>query len=70
MARKRFAIITFDSDRVEQLNWQAEGNGFAWIIWRALAGWTYPKERGIINITVMDQLPPKPHDRLDKRQAK
>lgn len=59
MARKRFAIITFDPDRIEQLNWQAEGNSFAWAIWRGLAGWIYPKERGIINITLMDQLPAK-----------
>ena len=43
MARKRFAIITYDPDKVEKL-WQGEGNSLAWIIWRGLCGWTYPKE--------------------------
>ena len=69
MPRKRFAIITFDPDKVDQLSWQGEGNSFEWIIWRRLAGWTYPKERGIINITVMDQLPAKDHPEFDKRPA-
>ena len=67
MSRKRFAIIIFDPDKVNQLSWQGEGKSFAWIIWRGLAGWTYPKERGIINITVMDQLPVKDHPEFDKR---
>ncbi|WP_353207748.1 hypothetical protein [Sphingorhabdus sp.] len=61
MQRKRFAIITFDPDRIEKLSWQGEGNSLAWIVWRRLCGWTYPKERGIINITLMDQLPAKPY---------
>ena len=65
MARKRFAIITYDPDKVEKLSWQGEGNSLAWIIWRGLCGWTYPKERGIINITLMDQLPAKPHPTED-----
>lgn len=69
MARKRFAIITFDPDRVEKLSWQGEGNSFAWIVWRGLAGWTYPKERGIINITLMDQLPAKEHP-IEQRREK
>ena len=69
MARKRFAIITFDPDRIDQLSWQGEGNSFAWIIWRGLAGYTYPKERGIINITLMDQLPAKPHPVIDRRES-
>ncbi len=59
MHRKRFAIITFDPDRIEKLSWQGEGNSLAWIVWRGLCGWTYPKERGIINITLIDQLPAK-----------
>lgn len=67
MARKRFAIITFDPDRIDKLSWQGEGNSFAWIIWRGLAGYTYPKERGVINITLMDQLPAKPHPVIDRR---
>ena len=54
MGRKRFAIITFDPDRVAKLSWQGEGHSLAWIVWRGLCGWTYPKERGIINITLMD----------------
>ena len=65
MPRKRFAIITFDPDRVEKLSWQGEGHSLAWIIWRGLCGWTYPKERGIINITLMDQLPARPHPSED-----
>ena len=65
MARKRFAIITYDPDKVEKLSWQGEGNSLAWIVWRGLCGWTYPKERGIINITLMDQLPAKPHPSED-----
>ena len=68
MGRKRFAIITFDPDKIDKLSWQGEGNSFAWIIWRGLAGWTYPKERGIINITLMDQLPARDHPTLDKRE--
>ena len=65
MGRKRFAIITFDPDRLAKLSWQGEGNSLAWIIWRGLCGWTYPKERGIIDITLMDQLPAKPHPSED-----
>lgn len=68
MARKRFAIITFDPDRVDKLSWQGEGNSFAGILWRGMAGYTYPKERGIINITLMDQLPAKPHSVFDERK--
>jgi len=68
MARKRFAIITFDPDYIDRLSWQGEGNSFAWIIWRGIAGYTYPKERGIINITLMDQLPAKPHPLIDDRK--
>lgn len=67
MPRKRFAFITYDADKIEKLSWQGGGNCFASIIWRALAGWTYPKERGIINITIMDQLPAKDHPTFDKR---
>ena len=67
MARKRFAIITYDPDTVHKLSWQGEGNSFAWIVWRGLAGYTYPKERGIINITLMDPLPAKPHPVFDER---
>lgn len=70
MPRKRFAIITFDPDRIDKLSWQGEGNSFAWIIWRGMAGYTYPKERGVINITLMDQLPAKPHPVLDERSGK
>lgn len=57
MPRRRFAIVTYDPDRIEQLSLQAEGASVAWIIVRALQGYDYPKERGIINVTLMDQLP-------------
>ena len=69
MARKRFAIITYDPDAVQKLSWQGEGNSFSWIVWRGLTGYTYPKERGIISITVLDQLPAKAHPELDKRDG-
>jgi hypothetical protein len=38
MGRKRFAIITFDPDRIEKLSWQGEGNSLVWIMWRGLFG--------------------------------
>jgi hypothetical protein len=66
MGRKRFAIITFHPDRVEKSTWQGEGGSVAWIVWRGLCGWTYLKERGIINITLMGQLPAKDHPMIDR----
>lgn len=57
MTRRRFAIVTFDPDRIEKLSYQAEGMSVSWTIIQALQGYDYPKERGIINITLMDQLP-------------
>lgn len=62
--RRRFAIITYDVDRLASLNWQAEGSIFAHAILRGLNGFTYAKERGIINITLLDQVPamPAPND--------
>ena len=64
MTRRRFAIITYEADRLADLSWQAEGNSFAYAIWRGLNGYTYAKERGIVNITVMDQVQaaPAPND--------
>lgn len=59
MARRRFAIITYDPDRVEGLNWQAEGNNFAYIIREGLCGRDYPRERGIDRITLLDRVPVK-----------
>lgn len=60
MTRRRFAIITYDPDRIEQLSYQAEGLSVSWIIIQALQGFDYPKERGIINITLLDKLPVRP----------
>lgn len=57
MPRRRFAIVTYDPDRIEKIETNADGQTFAWIILRGLQGHDYPKERGIINITLMDQLP-------------
>ena len=57
MTRRRFAIITYDPDRIEQLSYQAEGLSVSWIIIQALQGYDYPKERGIINITLLERLP-------------
>lgn len=59
MARQRFAIITYDPDRVESLSWQAEGNSFAYVIWQGLRGLDYPRERGIERITLLDRVPVK-----------
>jgi hypothetical protein len=42
---------------IESLSWQAEGSSFSYAILRGISGLTYAKERGIINITVMDQVP-------------
>lgn len=65
MPRRRFAIITYDPDRIAHLNWQAEGNSFAYALWRGLSGYTYATDRGIERITVMDRIPPSeaPGDR-------
>ena len=60
MPRRRFAIITYDPDRIEQLSHQAEGLSVSWIIIQALQGYDYPKERGIINVTLLDKLPIRP----------
>lgn len=61
MPRRRFAIITYDPDRVENLSWQAEGNDFGHIVWHTLkVGEFVGGGRGIINITVMDKMMPKP----------
>ena len=65
MRRKRFATITLNPDHVAKLSWQGEGSSLAWIVWRGLFAGTNPKERGIINITLMDQLPTKPHPSED-----
>jgi hypothetical protein len=58
--KRRFAIVTYDVDRLAKLSWQVEGNSFAFAIWRGLNGFTYAKERGIINITLLDQVPAMP----------
>lgn len=60
MPRRRFAIVTFDPDRIDQIEANADGQSFSWIILQALKGRDYPKERGIINITLMDQVPVRP----------
>ncbi|MFN3475329.1 MAG: hypothetical protein ACK4ZW_14905 [Blastomonas sp.] len=57
MTRRRFAIITYDPDRIEKIEANGDGQSFAWIVLRGLQGYDYAKERGIINITLMDQLP-------------
>lgn len=67
MTRRRFAIITYDPDRIEQLSYQAEGLSVSWTIIQALQGYDYPKERGIINVTLLDKLPVRPtHAKLSK----
>lgn len=48
------AIITFDPDRIAQLDLQAEAHSLAWIIKQALMGNDYPKERGIASIALIE----------------
>lgn len=50
----RKAIITFDPERIEQLDNQAEGAVLAYIIKHGLLGRPYAPERGILNIEVLD----------------
>jgi hypothetical protein len=56
MPRRRFAIITYDPDLVEAQSIQAGGDQLAFAILRALKGHSYAKERGLINVTVMDRV--------------
>lgn len=46
----RQAIITYDSERVDAWDLQAEGRSVDWIFYRALTGHDYPRERGILSI--------------------
>jgi len=54
--RRRYAIVTFDPDIVDQQSVQAGGDQLAFAILRALKGRSYAKERGLINVTVMDRV--------------
>lgn len=54
--RRRYAIVTFDPDLVEQQSIQSGGDALAFSILGALKGRRYPKERGLINVTVFDKV--------------
>lgn len=50
----RQAIITFDPERIRQINVQAEGGVIAWALKCALLGEDYARERGIESIDLID----------------
>lgn len=62
--RKRFAIVTFDPDKVRDLNWQVDADKLGVQIVQGLRGTAYAKDRGLINITLLDQVAPnaRPYD--------
>lgn len=55
-SRRRYAIVTYDPDLVEQQSIQAGGDALAYSILRALKGNSYSIERGLINVTVLDKV--------------
>jgi hypothetical protein len=59
MARKRFAIITYDPDRVKALAPDTtERDRLGQYLVDGLRGIAYPKDHGLLNITLMDQVAP------------
>lgn len=54
MPRRRFAIITYEPTRIGA---NGDGQSFPWIVLRGLQGYDCAKERSIINITLINQLP-------------
>jgi hypothetical protein len=56
--RRRFAIVTFDPDKVRDLDWQADAGQLGVQIVQGLRGTAYAKDRGLINITLLDQVAP------------
>lgn len=57
MARLRFALVAFDPDRIRALNWQADAPLVARALLLALQGEDYPRERGLIRVTLLDPQP-------------
>jgi hypothetical protein len=68
MAR-RFAIITYDPDVVAKLSPLEVAGAFSYSLWRGLNGYTYAKERGILNVTIMIQQPAVPAPSDERRLA-
>lgn len=65
MSRKRFAIVTFDPDRVKGLAPETlEERQLGEQLVNGLKGIAYAKDRGLLNITLMDQVAPsaRPYD--------
>lgn len=54
MNQLRQAIITFDPERIAQVDPQAEGFVFTSMVRRALIGEEHPAERGIVSIDLLD----------------
>lgn len=54
MPQMKKAVITFDPERISQINIQAEGEVLAYIIREGLLGRPYAKERGIFDIEVSE----------------
>lgn len=73
MARKRFAIVTFDPDRVQSLAPDTvEQAQLGEHLVNALRGTAYAKERGLLNVTLLDQVAPnaRPYDYAMKNEIK
>ncbi|WP_286749757.1 hypothetical protein [Sphingopyxis sp. SCN 67-31] len=56
--RRRFAIVTYDPDKVCDLDWRVDAPLLGQQIVQGLRGTAYAKERGLINITLLDQVAP------------
>lgn len=62
--RRRFAIVTFDPDKVRDLDLSVDGKALGHHLVNGLRGIAYAKDRGLINITLLDQVAPnaRPYD--------
>lgn len=73
MSRKRFAIITFDPDRVKGMAPDTvEEQQLGEQLVNALKGIAYAKGRGLLNVTLMDQVAPsaRPYDYAIENEVK
>lgn len=49
----RYALISYDWEHVEKLNYQAEASCLGWVVGHGLVGQDYAAERGILDITII-----------------
>lgn len=70
--RRRFAIVTFDPDKVHDLDWQVDAPLLGIQLVQGLRGTAYARERGLMNITLLDQVAPnaRPYDHALRAVAK